>query len=485
MEMPPNGLQSKLEQLLTPSQVVSGERLAARSPEYCAEAYGAGIHLLPETVQDVSRICEWASAHDVPLVPHGGLTGLVDATASALGDVALSFEKLNRILEIDAAQGIAVVESGVVLQDLIEACDAFGLMPSIDIPSRGSCTIGGLISTNTGGVRVIKYGMTRDNVPGIEAVLADGRVFNAMNQLVKNNAGFDLKHVFIGSEGTLGLVTKAVVKLVPKPMSTAVDMVACAGFDQAVSLLEHSRQTFDSQLMSFEVMWPDYYALTTSQPGFGPPPLATGHPIYVVIETGSWNGDPAQDTLEVFLAEEFETGNVIDAVLAQSETQRQAIWRAREDSDAVETLNDAYLGYDVGLTLSDMPRYVRRLKEDMELSLPGYRPFIFGHMGDGNLHVMIAVSGEQAQQRDQVDQIIYGALEGLGSTTVSAEHGIGLEKRAFLGLSRDQAYVGLMGEFKALLDPNDILNPGKVLAGFGTPPSHSPIKETPNDYQTT
>lgn len=448
---------------LRPDQIVTGDRLAARDPGYCGRSLGCRVLLLPESTEDVSAICRIADEAGIAIVPHGGLTGLVDGTASYPGQVAVSLERMNRILKIDPDQRIAVVEAGAILQDVIDAAAPYRLMPGFDIPSRGSARIGGLISTNAGGVRVLRYGMVRQNILGLEAVLAGGEVLDAMNVLQKNNAGYDLKHMFIDAEGTLGIVTRAVIALTPSPLETRIALVAAARFEDIAALLAAARTRFDSQLLSFEVMWPEYYRHTTAQPGFGPLPLSADHSIYAIIEIGFWGSEPAGECpLTDFLETAFAAEQLTDAVVARSEAQRAAIWRAREDGDSIEGHFGACIDYDVGIELGAMADYVARLRARLAETAPDHPPFVYGHIGDGNLHVTFGLPPERLKDRAIFDAAVYGSLEGLGATTVSAEHGIGEEKRDVLPLSRDAVYRAVMARVKSCLDPKGIMNPGKI-----------------------
>lgn len=459
----PSTLAARFAPVLRPDQIVTASRLSARDPGYCETSLDCGVLLLPESTAEVSAICSLANATGIGLVPHGGLTGLVEGTASHPGQVAISLERMARVLRIDPDQRIAEVEAGAVLQDVIEAAAEHGLMPGLDIPSRGSARIGGLLSTNAGGIRVLRYGMARQNVLGLEAVLANGGVLDAMNCLQKNNAGFDLKHLFIGAEGTLGVITRAVIALVPRPRETRVALVAAERFEDLAALLGAARSRFDSQLLSFEVMWPEYYRHTTAQAGFGPLPLAADHPIYAILETGHWHPEPGDCPLTDFLGGAFEEGQIIDAAVAQNEAQRSAIWRAREDGDSIEGHFGACIDYDVGMELAAIPGYVARLRARIANTAPEHPPFFYGHIGDGNLHVTFGLPPGRLAERALFDDAIYGSLDGAGASTVSAEHGIGEEKRAVLPLSRDATYLSVMAQLKACLDPKGIMNPGKVL----------------------
>ena len=452
------------EALLETGKVLHGDRLANRNPGYCHDAYAGGLLLLPESTAEVSAICKAASARGIALVAHGGLTGLVDGAGTSPGEVAVSFERMNGIIRVDPVQGIAVAEAGVRLEALIDAAAEHGMQPGVDLPSRGTCTLGGMAGTNAGGIQAIRYGMMRDNILGLKAVLASGEVLDLNNTLVKNNAGYDLRQMFIGSEGTLGLITELVVKLHPKPSRTETTLLGCPEPEQLPALLQMARDQFGSRLLSFEAMWPSFVAVTGAQPGMGPRALAEDHGAYGIIEIGSWDAGASDEAdLEAFLAEAFEAGHIADAVIAQSEAQRAALWRLREDSDAIETKHEVALTYDVGLELADITGYISALDRAAREQLPGIETYYFGHMGDGNLHVMLGGNSADMADRERLDRVVYGVLCEFRNTTISAEHGIGLEKRPFLHLSRGAAEIAAMRQLKTCFDPRGILNPGKIL----------------------
>lgn len=455
---------SAFTSLLGADKIITGDRLAMRNPGYCPHSYSAGVLLTPETTEDVAAICVQASRCGVSIVPHGGLTGLVEGTATTTGQVAVSFERMNKILRIDPLQGVAIAEAGVVLEDVITAAKEVNLQPGVNLPSRGSCTLGGMAATNAGGIQAIRYGMMRDNILGLTAVLADGQVLDLMNCLVKNNAGYDLKQIFIGSEGTLGLITEVVIKLHTIPAKTETALVGCADTDSLFALLRQTRAHFGGQLLSFEVMWPAYYQLTTRQPGFGPPLMRDVQGVYAIIETGQWNERPSEiSPLSEFLARAYEDDHIRDGIVAQSEAQRTAIWRAREDSDAIETRHGACLSYDVGMELRDIPAYIQHLQKKLTAEFSDLAVYIYGHLGDGNLHVTLGIPPAALAGRQQYDRIFYDILKDFEGTTVSAEHGIGLEKKEFLPLSRTPGVLASMAELKRSYDPEHILNPGKIL----------------------
>jgi FAD/FMN-containing dehydrogenase len=416
----------------------------------------------PRSTAETAEVLKIARAAGVPVVTWGGKTGLVDG-ASAEGALALSMEKMNRILDIDPEAGTMTVEAGCVLQAACEAADDKGLLLPLDLGARGSATIGGNISTNAGGNRVLRYGMMRDMVLGLEAVLADGTIVSAMNDLIKNNAGYDLKQLFIGSEGTLGVVTKAVLRLRPKPVSQNTAFLAVSEFDNLPKLLRRLERDLGGTLSAFEVMWADFYQLVTTEPARGRPPLPYGQPYYVLVE--SLGADPAEDEprFEKVLASALEDEVIVDAVIAKSDAERHAMWALRDDVGQTMR-NGPIVTFDVSLKIREMQTYVEKVCADIKARWPASAPtMVFGHLGDGNLHVIASVGETSLEIRHAVEEIVYAPLEAIHGS-ISAEHGVGLQKRDFLKLSRSPAEIALMRALKATLDPGNILNPGKVLA---------------------
>ncbi|MGA7713911.1 MAG: FAD-binding oxidoreductase [Rhizomicrobium sp.] len=411
-----------------------------------------------EEVSDVLLLCREARQ---AVVPWGGRTGLVDGSY-ADGAIALSLERMNRVLEIDSENATMTVEAGCVLQSACEAADAKDLFFPLDLGARGSATIGGNISTNAGGNRVIRYGMMRDLVLGLEAVLADGTVVSSLNHLIKNNAGYDLKQLFIGSEGTLGVVTQAVLRLRPKPVSQNVAFVAVDAFGKLPRLLRNAEKGLGGTLSAFEVMWDDFYRLVTTPPAQGLPPIPHGHPYYVLIE--GLGGDQADDAarFERVLAAALENGEIVDAVIAQSKADCNRLWALRDD--VVQVVRHApFFTFDVSLRIGEMDGFVQQVREALLSRWPAATLMVFGHMGDGNLHLIPGVGDDSPEARKAVEDIIYDAVrEGGGS--VSAEHGIGLEKREYLSYTRNPQEIALMRTLKRTLDPYNILNPGKIFA---------------------
>jgi len=416
--------------------------------------------LRPRSTEEVALILRAANAAGQPVTPWGGLTGLVDG-ARADGALALSLSRMNAIEAIDAVDGAMRVQAGCVLQTACEAAEAEGLLLPLDLGARGSATIGGVISTNAGGNRVLRWGMVRQMVLGLEAVLADGTIVSAMNPLIKNNTGYDLKQLFIGAEGTLGVVTRAVLRLRPKPASDNVAFLAVDEFDQLPRLLDRLRRSIGDALSAFEVMWSDFYVLVTTPPAAGRPVLPHGHPYYVLVE--AMGVDPEADAarFEQALVAALEAGEVADAAVAKSLAERNAMWALRDDV-AQTARNGPIFTFDVSLHIADMQAYVAEVRRALSGRWPAARLVVFGHLGDGNLHLIAGVGDASLEIRHAVEETVYAPLRGIGGS-ISAEHGVGLQKRAFLGWTRSPAELALMRTLKRALDPNDILNPGKIL----------------------
>lgn len=412
--------------------------------------------LRPRSTEEVSRILRLAHAAGQAVVPWGGRTGLVNG-ANAEGALALSLDRMAAIEAIDAAAGIMRVQAGCVLQTACEAAEAAGLLLPLDLGSRGSATIGGNISTNAGGNRVLRYGMMREMVLGLEAVLADGTVIDALNPLMKNNAGYDIKQMFIGSEGTLGVVTRAVLRLRPHPASHNVALLAVEQFAALPRVLRTLEKGLGGALSAFEVLWPEYYELVTTPPARGTAILPRGHAYYVLVE--AMGGDEAADaeSFERALGAALESGDIVDAVIAKSGAERAAIWALRDDVGQTAR-NGPIIAFDISLPIAAMEAYVAEVRA----RLPGL--VVFGHLGDGNLHVIAPAPDRSEAGRHAVETAIYDPLRAIGGS-ISAEHGIGLMKRAYLSWSRSPVEIQVMRTLKSAFDPRGILNPGKVFEG--------------------
>jgi FAD/FMN-containing dehydrogenase len=425
----------------------------------------AGCHplavALPRSTDEVACLLRACSAHRIPVVPQGGLTGLAGGATPVAGCVALSLERMRAVEEIDPAAATTTVQAGAPLQSVQEAADAAGLLFPLDIGSRGSCTIGGNLATNAGGNRVLRYGMARELVLGLEAVLADGTVLTGLNKMQKNNAGYDLKQIFIGSEGTLGVITRAVLRLFPRPASICTAFCALPGYAAVLGLLARARARarLGGALSAFEVIWPEFYHLATTDHGIRPP-LPAGAAVYVLMD--SLGADQAQDmaAFGALVESALEDGIIADAVLAQSHRESRALWALRDSVVQFQRSFDPHVGFDVSLPIGRMQEFIDDCRAALAARQPGIRILWFGHIADSNLHICVKREPE-GLGKSEVDGIVYGRVRAYGGS-VSAEHGIGLIKKPFLAFSRTEAEIAAMRRLKAAFDPLGILNPGKV-----------------------
>lgn len=410
-------------------------------------------------VSTVLKICHDASR---AVVPQGGMTGLVGGGAPGDGEVVLSLERMTGIEEIDEHGRTMVVEAGVVLETAHGVADDAGFVLPVDLGARGSATIGGLVSTNAGGNRVIRYGMTRQSVLGLEAVLADGTILSSMNRMLKNNAGYDLKQLFIGSEGTLGVVTKCVLRLQPKPMTTSTAFVGIDEFESVPGFLALLDSKLGGGLGAFEVMWSDYYDFVRERCPSLKPPLDPAHQFYVLTDALGADPEGDADRFEAILETAHAQGLIQNGVVAQSDSEREDLWAIREGAgEGFRSLSPMFV-YDVSMPIMTMNEFGERAQTDIEAKYPGSTTLILGHLGDGNLHAAVAVGDGSDEAHRSVNDILYGIIRDLGGS-VSAEHGIGTEKRDYLSWSRTEAEINVMRSLKRTLDPKGILNPGKVI----------------------
>jgi len=415
----------------------------------------------PSSTEDVAAVLRYCHAHRQPVVTHGGLTGLVHGADAAPDQLILSLERMRAIERVDPVQRVAVAQAGVTLQAVQEAAEAHGLSFPLDLGGRGSATIGGNASTNAGGNRVIRYGMTRDMVLGLEAVLADGTVVSSLNSLIKNNAGYDLKQLFIGTEGTLGVITRLVLRLREKPTTTNMAFAAFDGFDRIPAFLKHMDRRLGGTLSAFEVMWRSFYLLVTTPPARGKPPVGQDHPYYALVE--SQGSDRELDTRRFNAAMEtaLDEGLIVDAAIAQSDADCHDFWSLRDDVGQIMVQGTPAI-FDVSLPIAEMERFTRDLDTAMTAAIGAHRLYIFGHLGDGNLHLAVPTSAaDHAALRPKIEEAVYRGLAAFRGS-VSAEHGIGLEKKPWLSISRTPEEIALMRTIKAALDPLGLLNPGKV-----------------------
>lgn len=423
----------------------------------------------PRTVGDVARALSICHKLGQALVPQGGRTGLARGAVPSLsqpgqrGEVVLSLERLTGIEELDPQAGTITVWAGTPLQTVQEVADAAGFALGVDLGARGSCQIGGTIATNAGGNRAIRFGVMREQVLGLEVVLADGTVVSSLNKMLKNNAGYDLKHLFIGSEGTLGVITRAVLKLHPRLAQPATAMCSVPDYDALLRFWQRVRGSLPS-VVSFEVMWPDFYGYVSAHTPDLAPPLPAGGRLVVLLEcadvAGADSGHASTAALEACLSACLEEGIVDDAVLATSIRQARDMWTIREGL-AIDALPHL-INYDVSLPIGKLGEFVERSRAALLARWPHLINLFFGHIGDSNVHIGVSLDDLHVHGEEAVDRAVYEVVREMGGS-ISAEHGIGQLKRPFLAYSRSPEEIALMRAVKTALDPKGILSPGKVL----------------------
>ena len=449
-----------LEAALGPGGLRVGADVPARSAADAAglEPFPPVALMLPRTTEQVAAALSVCAAHRQPVVIQGGMTGLAGGAHPDAGEVALSLERMTGVEEIDLDSGTMTVLAGTPLQTVQEAAAAAGMMCGIDLGARGSCTIGGNVATNAGGNQVVRYGMTRRNVLGLEAVLADGRIVRSLNKMAKNNTGYDWTQLLIGSEGTLGVVTRVTLVLHPRPGDIASALVAVASTADAIALMRALQGGLPAGLLTFEAMWREIYDIATVRMGLTAP-LPGGHDVYLLVETPTRDGP---DALEEVLAEQLEGGLVQDAVLARSEADRRSFWALRESVYEHARLFGQGVGFDVSVPLDRMQAAIEGFRAAIPARFGGAIWVVFGHLADSNVHVNVIPTGELEAARKAVETTVYGVTRDHGGS-ISAEHGIGKAKRDYLHLSRTPPELELMATIKRVLDPDDILNRGRVL----------------------
>jgi FAD/FMN-containing dehydrogenase len=426
--------------------------------------------LRPGSTGEVAAILQLAAAERQPIVPQSGNTGLVGGQVpdESGREIVLSLERLNRIRSVDTDGETMIVEAGVVLETIHQAAAGKGLMFPLTLGAKGSCRIGGNISTNAGGTNVLAYGNTRELVLGLEVVLADGQVWNGLRRLKKDNTGYDLKQLSIGGEGTLGLITAAVLKLLPQPRGQAVAFAGLKSPQDALSLLHTMRGAAGTALTGFEIMsrlGMDF--VLRHQPG-SRDPLAEPHPWYVLAEISSSRSEAdAAALLEAGFAAAFDDGTVTDAVVAASLAQANAFWAIRHDMSLVQKNEGGSIKHDVSVPVARVPELIDRACAAVVAAMPGCRPLPFGHLGDGNIHINVSQPPDMDREAfiarwDEIAALVHAIVVELGGS-ISAEHGIGVLKRELLKTVKEPVELEMMCRVKQAFDPDNILSPGRII----------------------
>ena len=442
--------------------LMTGDGVGDRySVDFTAEnAHRPAAVVRPGSTEEVSRVLRTCYESGQPVVVQGGMTGLAGGATPQAGELALSLERLSGIEELDPAAMTITAWAGTPLQTIQEAALDAGFHLPLDFGARGSCHIGGAIATNAGGNQVIRFGMTRNLVLGLEAVLADGTVISSLNKMLKNNAGYDLKQLFVGTEGTLGVITRAVLRLYPKLESTCTALCAVRSFDQAVALLRALQGKLGGSVSAYEVMWSPYFDRVIDHSGALRSPFDEGYPIYALVEAEGSDQESDSRRFEEVLGATLQTGLIDDAAIAQSEKDRQSFWNIRDGVAEITADLLPYASLDVSMDIAEMAEFLEEFDTELKAALPDAINLVFGHIGDNNLHLFVSTRREG--DLDTIFDIGY-RLTGAHGGSVSAEHGIGVLKRDYLHLSRSPEELELMRRLKHALDPRGILNPGRVI----------------------
>jgi FAD/FMN-containing dehydrogenase len=423
----------------------------------------------PGSTEEVAAVVRLCADSGVPIVAQGGNTGMCGAaTPSPDGEaIVLSLTRMNRVRAVDVANATMTIEAGATLAQAQAAAQERGMLFPLSLASEGSCTIGGNLSTNAGGTAVLRFGNARELALGLEVVLADGRVWNGLRGLRKDNTGYDLKHLFIGAEGTLGIITAAVVKLFPAPRQSATALVAVPDVDAAVRLLTLLKAGLADRLVGFELMSDFSLHVARKHLPQLPDPLP-GHRWYALVQADDPADHPAlASQLEAALGGAIENGTALDATIAQSDAQRATLWSLRENISEGQRREGPNIKHDISVPVSGIPAFLRAAERALRAALPGVRFVTFGHLGDGNLHYNLAApEGANAHafmdRADVANRIVHDLVHAAGGS-ISAEHGIGQLKRDELRRYKSPLELELMARVKAALDPQGLMNPGKLL----------------------
>jgi FAD/FMN-containing dehydrogenase len=473
LDKPPTAIEPSL---LARFAAIVGEKYAITDPQmqapYVAEMRDmfrghTPMVLRPASVAQVSEILKLANETATPIVPQGGNTGLVGGQTPLNNEIVLSLNRLDRIREVDPTSNTMTCEAGVTLQRAREAAAAVDRLYPQLLPSEGTCTIGGNLSTNAGGVAALAHGIARSHVLGIEVVLADGRILNNLNKLKKDNTGYDLKNLFIGAEGTLGVITAAVLRLVPRPRAVETAFAAVPSPEAALTLLNIASDSAAGGVTSYELMTRLGLELAVRYGSGCRDPLAAPHPWYVLIELSSQSKSGLREVMEGLLAQGLQSGLVIDAAIADSLEQAKAFWRIREILGEAQRHAGGSIKHDISVPVASVPAFLQEADAAAVALVPGARPLPFGHLGDGNIHYNVlqpegADRAEFLKHWDEVNAAVFAVVKKYGGS-ISAEHGVGVLKRDLLPSVKDPVALELMRSLKHMLDPKGILNPGKVL----------------------
>jgi FAD/FMN-containing dehydrogenase len=415
----------------------------------------------PLSTAHISTALAICHRHRQPVVIQGGLTGLTGGASTAKTDVALSLERMRAIEEVDPISATMIVQSGATLQAVQERAIEAGFFFPLDLGARGSCTVGGVLATNAGGNRVIKYGMAREHCVGLEAVLPDGRLIGRLDKMLKNNTGYDLRDLLIGSEGTLAVISRAVLRLRPRPTAVSTAWCGLEEFEKVTTLLRRAQGLLSGRVSAFEVMWSSYYGYIRNMYPRLRKPLAENYNYHVLLETDGSDSQAQQAQFDSFLQAMFEAGIVKDAVIASSQKDVNDFWAVREATGEFLRLLPNMIAFDISFAVRDVETVATEISRKLRARYPDCLALFYGHLGDGNIHLIVDVPGHTSSTAGEVEELVYGTV-GKFSGAVSAEHGIGLKKRDVLARSRSNTEIDVMRGIRRALDPYNILNPGRI-----------------------
>ncbi len=443
----------------------TGADVAGLDPGWAPDNLGAGIVVAPAATGEVSRVVRHCAARGIGVVPHGGKTGLVGGGVSHPGEIVLSLARMNAIAPIDRRERVAVVGAGTVLETLQRAAAEQGLEPGIDLAARGSATIGGMVSTNAGGVMAFRNGVMRHRVLGLEAVLPDGTILDDLTRVVKTTAGYDVKHLFIGAEGTLGIVTRVAMRLDPLPKATATAFLALPSVGAALDIVDRALRLAHGHLRAAEVLWRRYLELTAGASGWKDPSFDTTQPLYLLLGVGGETEHEMQDELREMLASLSQEIPGMSAIIATSVRQERDLWFLREATEEIYKAHGAAPSFDVSVPLPQVEAYIASVRAGLSRLDAKWNPYVFGHLADGNMHIVLDCTGPLPPETHKaVEDVLYDGLTAMGGS-FSAEHGVGSKRIGALQATAGAAKLGLIATLKASLDPKGIMNPGKVLPG--------------------
>jgi len=440
-------------------KVLDADTLANRDTGFDRKNFDAGIAVAPKNLNEVCTIVKFCIENQTSIVPHGGRTGLAGGGISKRGQIILMMDQMNTIREIDPASRIAIVDAGVKLQELDEIIAAQGLTVGIDLASRGSCTIGGMVATNAGGGEAFRNGVMRNRVLGLEAILPDSTILHDLKKVVKANEGYDIKQLLIGSEGTLGIITGVTLKLEKAGDNRKTVLMASENASKTLEFFDRLSKAFGPKLLYAEIMWRDYFETVGTELGLNQRFGQMDGNVYFISEIEL--GEDDEELLDV-LGAGLEGEEISDAVIAKNEQERNEIWSIRESSFLIDKCYPGGCWFDISIPLPKLDRFVSESVNRIHAVNPSLRIFTMGHLGDGNLHYTINANDPVEHLYPQISEALYSGLNEIGGS-FSAEHGIGTEKQKSLEKFGDPGKLMMMKSIKKAIDPLNIMNPGKVV----------------------